>query len=85
MKNLPKEDKQKEEEEPCTSYSHREGDKEISRRKTPSFRGGKEKGDKLTMLLPKSIHMIHEEFKEIRRNMYGESPGGFDSKANSKV
>ena len=68
MKNLPKEDKQKEEEEPCTSYSHRKGDKEISRKKTPSFGG--EKGDKLTKLLPKSVHNIHEYFKKIRREMY---------------
>ena len=81
MKNLPKEDKQKEEEEPCTSYSH-QGDKEISRRNTPSF--GEEKWDKLTKLLPKYVYMIHEEFKEIRRNMYGESPRGIDSKAKSR-
>ena len=81
MKNLPKEDKQKEEEEPCTSYSH-QGDKEISRKKTPSF--GEEKGDKLTKIIPKSVHMIHEEFKEIRRKMHGEYPRGFDSKANSR-
>ena len=29
--------------------------------------------------------MIHEEFKEIRRKMHGESPGEFDSKANSRL
>ena len=63
MKNLPKEDKQKEEEEPYTSYSH-QGDKEISRKKTPYF-GEKEKGDNLTKLLPKSVHNIHEDFKKI--------------------
>ena len=59
MNNLPKEDKHKEEEEPCTSYSH-QGDKEIRRRKTPSFGEEKEKGDKLAKLLPKSVHIIHE-------------------------
>ena len=53
-KKLPRDDMQKEEEEPCTSYSH-QGDKEISRRKTPSFGEEKEKGDKLTKILPKSI------------------------------
>ena len=62
MKNLPKKDEQKEEEEPCTSYSH-QGDKETSRKKTPSF--GEEKGDKLTRLLPKSVHNMHEDFKKI--------------------
>ena len=72
MKNLPKEDKQKEEEEPCISYSHREGDKEISRKETPSF--GEEKWDKLTKILPRSIHIIHEYFKKIRREMSEESP-----------
>ena len=28
--------------------------------------------------------MIHEEFKEIRRDMYGEYPRGFVPKANSR-
>ena len=83
MKNLPNEDKQKEEEEPCTSYSH-QGDKEIRKRRTPSFGEEKEKWDKLTNILPQSVHWIHEEFKEIQRN-YGESPRGFDSKANSRL
>ena len=50
-KSLPKEDMLKEEEEPCTSYSH-QGDREISRRKTPSFGEEKEKWDKITKLLP---------------------------------
>ena len=74
---------QKEEEEPCTSYSH-QGDREISKRKTPSFGEEKEKGDKLTNLLPKSVHKIHEEFEEIREKSR-ESPRGFDSKANSRL
>ena len=82
-KSLPKEDMQKEEEEPCTSSSH-QGDKEISKRKIPSSGEEKEKGDKLTQLLPKSVHMIHEEFEEIRRE-YMESPREFDSKANSRL
>ena len=84
MKNLLKEDKQKKEEEPCTSYSH-QGDKEIRRKETPSFGGEKEKWDKLTKLLPKSVHNIHEDFKKIQREMYEESPRGFDSKANSRL
>ena len=29
--------------------------------------------------------MIHEEFKEIKIKMYGESPRGFDSKSNSRL
>ena len=34
--NLSKKEKQEEEEEPCTSYSH-QGDQEISRKKAPYF------------------------------------------------
>jgi len=81
INNLPKEDKQKEEEEPCTSYSHQEEDKEISRIKTPSFE--EKKGDKLTKLLPKSVHMIHKEFEEFWREMCKESPRGFEFESNS--
>ena len=83
MESIPKEDMQKEEEEPCTSYSH-QGDKEISRRKTPSIGEEKEKGDNLTKLLPKSVYMIHVEYEELWRK-YRESPRGFDSKANSRL
>ena len=83
MKNLPKEDKHIKEEGACTSYSHREGDREMSRKKTPSSEG--ESGDKLTKILPKSIHNIHEYFKKIRRDMYEEYPRGFESKENSRL
>ena len=83
MKNLPKEDKKIKEEGPCTSYSHREGDKEMSRKKTPF--SGEEKGDKLTKILPKSIQKIHEDFKKIRKEMYEESLRGFESKVNSRL
>ena len=72
-----------EEEEPYTSYSHKKGDREISRKNTPSFGG--EKGDKLTKLLPKSIHDIHEYFKKIRREMSKESPKEFESKEKSRL
>ena len=84
-KNLSKEVEEKEErkeEGPYTSYSHQEGDKILSRKKTPFSDGGK--GDKLTMLLPKSTHSIHGDLKEIRRETDEESPRGFDPKENSR-
>ena len=77
MKNLPKEAKQKEEEEPYTSYSHQQ-DKEISKKKASYF--GEKKVDKLTNILPKYVHNMHEDFKKIQREMYGESPRGFGLK-----
>ena len=49
-KNLPKEEEQTEKEDPCTSYSHLEGNKELSRRETPSL-GGNEKKRK--------VHALH--------------------------
>ena len=67
MNDLPKEDEQIEEEGPCTSYSH-QGDKERSRRKTPSF-GGKKEG-RLSKLLPRSVNNISEDIRNIRREMY---------------
>ena len=83
MNNLPKKDKQVEEEGPCTSYSHQEGGREISRKKTPYFE--EKKGDKLTNIHPKSVHNIHGYFKKIQREMYEESPRGFESKASSRL
>ena len=53
-KNLSKgveEKEEREEEGPCTSYSHQEGDKILRRKKTPFSDVGM--GDKPTMLLPK--------------------------------
>ena len=84
-RNFSKEVEEKEEREeegPCTSYSHQEGDKILSRKKTPFSDGGK--GDKLTMLLPKSAQRIHGYLKEIRRETDEEPPRGFDPKANSR-
>ena len=83
MKNLPKEDNQIEEEGPCTSYSHQEGDRKISRKTSSSTEG--EKGDKLTKLIPKFVHNIHEYFKKIRKEMYGESLKEFETKSNSRL
>ena len=45
------EKEERDEEGPCTSCSHREGDKILSRKKTPFSDVGM--GDKPTMLLPK--------------------------------
>ena len=80
MKNVPKEDKQIEEEGPCTSYSH-QGDKERSRRKTPYFGGKKE--ERLSKLLPRSAKNISEYLKNIRRDMYRGSPNEFEDASNS--
>ena len=81
-KNLPMEEEQTEKEGPCTSYSHQEGDKEMSRKKTPSFGGKKE--ERISKLLPKSVQNIHEYIKEIIREMYRESQREFDSETNSR-
>ena len=54
----------------------------MNRKKTPFSDGGK--GDKITMLLPKSAQSIHEDLKEIRRETDEESPRGFDPKENSR-
>ena len=82
MRNLPKEDKKIGEEGPCTSYSHQEEDRERSKKKTPSSGG---EGDNLTNILPKSVQIIHEDIKKIRKEMHGESPQEFESKANSRL
>ena len=55
----------------------------MSRKKTPYFL--EERGDKLTKLLPNHVHNIHEYFKKIWRDMYGESPKYFESKANPRL
>ena len=55
----------------------------MRRKKTPS--SGREKGDRLIKLLPKSVKNILEDFKKIRREMYEESPKGFESKADSSL
>ena len=55
----------------------------MSRKETPYFGG--EKGDKLTKILPKSVHNIHEDFKNIIREMYEESLKDFESRENSRL
>ena len=50
--------------------------------KTPFF-GGKKK-ERLSKLLPKSIQSIHEDLKEMRREMYVASPKAFDFGTNSR-
>ena len=50
-------------------------------KKTPFF-GGKE--ERLSNLLPKSIQSIHEDLKNMRREMCIESPREFGSESKSR-
>ena len=75
-------EEQIEKEDPCTSYSHLEGNKELSRRETPSL-GRKEKKI-LTILLPKYMQGTHEYFRKVRREIDGESQRGFETEGSPR-
>ena len=54
----------------------------MNKNKAPFFGGRKE--EKLPKFLSQTLQSIHEELKKMRREMYIESPRGFESESNSK-
>ena len=56
----------------------------LSRKEDMNPSCGERKEDRLTKLLPRSVKSIHEYFKKIRREMYAESPRGFEIESDSR-
>lgn len=54
----------------------------MNRKKTPFFGGRKE--EKLSKFLSQTLQSIHEDLKNMRKEMCRESPRGFESETNSR-